>query len=308
VKLVIQIPCFNEEDNLESVINDIPKSIQGIDEIEFLILDDGSTDKTVEVAKKLGLTVFSNSRNLGLAATFKNGLKYALGLGADIIVNTDGDNQYCGADIPALIAPILNNSADMVVGARDIKNHKEFSPIKKLLQKFGSWVVKTISSTDVLDAPSGFRAFSKECAEKINIFDNFSYTMETIIQASAKGFRVKSVPIRTNPKTRPSRLFKNNLHYIFRSGCTIIRMFAIYRPFRFFTLFASVFLLLGILLGCRYLYYFLNNDGSGHIQSLLLATILFIVGALIQVIAIFADLISINRRILEDIQSKVNKN
>ena len=308
MKLVIQIPCFNEEENLESVIADIPKQIDGIDNIEILILDDGSTDKTVEKARQLGLTVYSNSRNLGLAATFKNGLKYALKLGADIIVNTDGDNQYFGGDIPSLITPILNNSADMVVGARDIKKHKEFSQIKKVLQCFGSWVVKTISSTDVKDAPSGFRAFSKECAEKINIFDNFSYTMETIIQASAKGFRIKSVPIRTNPKTRPSRLFKNNLHYIFRSGCTIIRMFAIYRPFRFFSLFAGFFLFLGMFLGCRYLYYFLNNDGGGHIQSLILATILLIVGALIQVIAIFADLISINRKLLEDIQAKVNKN
>ena len=308
MKLVVQIPCFNEADNLKSVVEGIPDKIEGIDEIEILVLDDGSTDDTVSVAKELGLQVVSNGRNLGLASTFKIGLRKSLELGADIIVNTDGDNQYFGGDIPMLVSPILENLADMVVGARDIKNHKEFSFVKKLLQSFGSWVVKIISSTDVLDAPSGFRAFSRDCAKRINIFDNFSYTMETIIQARAKGFRVLSVPIRTNPKTRASRLFKNNLHYIFRSGCTIIRMFAIYRPFRFFTLFAFLFLSIGLLLGFRYLYFFLNNDGGGHVQSLLLASILVIVGALVQVIAIFADLLSINRRLLEDIQSKVNKN
>lgn len=308
MKLVIQIPCFNEEENLRNVVRDLPAEIEGIDEIEVLIIDDGSSDNTVTLAKELGLTVVSHARNMGLAASFKTGLKTALNIGADIIVNTDGDNQYFGGDIPKLVSPIITKEADMVIGARDIANNKDFSPVKKLLQKFGSSVVKLISSADVVDAPSGFRAFSKDCAQRINIFDNFSYTMETIIQAKAKGFKIKSVPIKTNPKTRPSRLFKNSLHYILRSACTIVRMFAIYRPFRFFTLFALLFLSSGLAIGVRYLYFWLNNDGGGHIQSLLLSAILIIVGMLVQVIAIFADLISINRRLLEDIQSQINKN
>ena len=252
--------------------------------------------------------VISNKRNLGLAASFKVGLKAALKDGADIIVNTDGDNQYNSEDIPELVRPIIEDKADMVIGARDIKNHQEFSITKKILQQAGSTVVKILSGSDIKDAPSGFRAFSRKCAQSINIFDNFSYTMETIIQASAKGFRILSVPIRVNKTTRKSRLFKNTLQYVFRSSCTIIRMFAIYRPFRFFTIFAALFLLIGFSLFARYLYYFVNNDGSGHIQSLLLATVLTIIGVLIQVIAIFADLISINRKLLEDIQSKINKN
>ncbi len=308
MKLIIQIPCYNEEDTLESVINSIPKSIIGIDEIELLVIDDGSTDNTKLIAEKLGAKVICNKRNMGLAASFKTGLKTALKNGADIIVNTDGDNQYNSEDIPELIKPIIEGSADMVIGARDIKNHKEFSLTKKILQQIGSKIVKLLSGSDIKDAPSGFRAFSRKCAQSINIFDNFSYTMETIIQASAKGYRILSVPIRVNKTTRKSRLFKNTLQYVIRSACTIIRMFAIYRPFRFFTIFAALFLVCGFTLFARYLYYFINNDGSGHIQSLLLATVLTIIGVLIQVIAIFADLISINRKLLEDIQLKINKN
>ena len=307
MKLVVQIPCYNEEKTLKSVIEDIPKSIDGIDEIQILVIDDGSIDATVTLAKELGAVIVSNSRNMGLASTFKTGLATALKLGADIIVNTDGDNQYYGGDIEKLVKPIIDNEADMVIGARDIKNHKEFSSIKKVLQTFGSKVVKLISAADVQDAPSGFRAFSKDCAASINIFDNFSYTMETIIQASAKKFRIVSVPIRVNEKTRASRLFKNNLHYIWRSACTILRMFAIYRPFRFFTVCASGLFISGLLLSLRYLYFYFTGDGGGHLQSLILATILIIIGALVQVMAVFADLISINRRLLEDIQSKLNK-
>ena len=308
MKLIIQVPCFNEEDNIEAVIKGLPLSIEGIDEIEILVINDGSSDKTVEIATKLGAKVLSHSHNLGLAASFKSGIKECLRRNADIIVNTDGDNQYNGADVIALVKPILDGSADMVIGARDIRNHKEFSPIKKLLQIFGSWVVRIISSSSVEDAPSGFRAFSKECASRINIFDNFSYTMETIIQATAKGFRIKSVPIRVNPRTRHSRLFKNSFHYVFRTSCTILRMFAIYRPFRFFTILATIPFLSGISLIFRYLYFFVTGDGNGHIQSLLLASILIFIGVLIQVIAIFADLISINRKLLEDIQAKLYKN
>ncbi len=308
MKLIIQIPCYNEEETIESVICDIPKNFFGIDEVEILVIDDGSSDRTVDIAKRLGAKVVSHKQNMGLAASFKTGLKYALSAGADIIVNTDGDNQYYGGDIELLIKPIVDKTADMVIGARDIKNHKEFSPVKKLLQTFGSKVVKLISGADVIDAPSGFRAFSRECASNINVFDNFSYTMETIIQSSAKGYRIISVPVRVNKQLRKSRLFKNMFQYIFRSGCTIIRMFAIYRPFRFFTVFALSAMFLGTVLIFRYLYFFLNNDGAGHIQSLLLAAILIIIGFLLQVIAIFADLISINRKLLEDIQSKINKN
>ena len=307
MKLIIQIPCYNEEQTIKAVIKDLPEKISGVDEIEILVIDDGSTDNTAELAKSFGARVVSHKKNLGLAASFKTGIRHALLSGADIIVNTDGDNQYYGGDIESLIKPILENKADMVIGARDIKNHKEFSPLKKFLQSIGSHIVKIISGADVIDAPSGFRAFSKTCAASINVFDNFSYTMETIIQSSAKGFRIVSVPVRVNEKLRKSRLFKNMFQYIFRSGCTIIRMFAIYRPFRFFTLFALTFILSGISILVRYLYFFFNNDGSGHLQSLLLAAILIIIGFLLQVIAIFADLISINRKLLEDIQSKINK-
>ncbi len=308
MKLIIQIPCYNEEKTIASVISDVPESITGIDDIEILVINDGSTDRTAEESEKSGAVVVSHLCNMGLAASFKTGLKAALSMGADIIVNTDGDNQYCSADIERLVRPIIDNQADMVIGARDIKNHKEFSLSKKILQSLGSFIVKLISGADVLDAPSGFRAFSRECATRINIFDNFSYTMETIIQSSAKGFRIKSVPVRVNPAARKSRLFKNTFQYIFRSGCTILRMFAIYRPFRFFTLLALLFLFAGGCLLVRYMYFFLNGGGAGHIQSLLLASILVIGGFLLQVIAIFADLISINRKLLEDIQAKINKN
>ncbi len=308
MKLVIQIPCYNEEKTLESVIKDIPDNISGVDSIEILVINDGSTDRTEEVARKLGATVISHKSNMGLAAGFKTGLKYALLSGADIIVNTDGDNQYFGGDIETIIKPILNNEADMVVGARDIRKHKEFSVLKKVLQTIGSFVVKVISGANVADAPSGFRAFSRNCASRINIFDNFSYTMETIIQSSAKGFRIISVPVRVNNSTRKSRLFKNIFQYVLRSACTIIRMFAIYRPFRFFTLFALIFLITGGGILTRYMYFFINGSGAGHIQSLLLAVILVIIGVLLQVIAIFADLISINRKLLEEIQANFNKN
>lgn len=306
IKLVIQIPCYNEEKSLPVTYNAIPKTIKGIDEIEVIIIDDGSTDNTVQVAKDLGIkTIVQMPHNCGLAKAFVAGLNKSLEIGADIIVNTDADNQYCADDIEKLIEPILTNKADISIGARPVDKISHFSCLKKMLQRLGSSVMRMISSTKVLDAPSGFRAFSRNAALQINVFDNYTYTLETIIQARAKGLEITSVPIRVNADLRKSRLVRNMFDYIRHSLFTMIRMFIIYRPFRFFAIISCIFLACALILGLRFLYFYFFASGAGHVQSLILAAILFITGVQIMVIAILSELFSINRKILEDIQKRI---
>ena len=306
MKLIIQIPCYNEEASLPITLNALPKQISGIDEIEILVIDDGSTDKTVEVAKANGVQhIVSMPHNCGLAKAFVAGINGALAQGADIIVNTDADNQYCADDIEKLVRPILNKEADIVIGTRPVSNISHFSLLKKALQKLGSWVMRRVSSTQVEDAPSGFRAFSRAAALQINIFDNYTYTLETIIQARAKGLQLVCVPINVNPDLRKSKLVRNMFDYIKRSVFTMLRMFIIYRPFRFFSILASLFFISGSLIGLRFLYYYVFSSGSGHIQSLILSAILIIISVQIGVIAILSELFSINRKLLEDIQSRI---
>lgn len=306
MKLVIQIPCYNEEEVLPVTLEALPKSIKGIDEIEVLIINDGSVDGTVEIAKKYGVKHFVDMpHNCGLARAFIAGLNKSLEIGADIIVNTDADNQYCANDIEKIVEPILQSRADIVIGARPVSEIRHFSLLKKFLQNLGSSVMRIISSTQVQDAPSGFRAFSRNAAAQLNVFDNYTYTLETIIQSKAKGLIIESVPINTNPELRKSKLMKNMFEYIRRSIFTMIRMFIIYRPFRFFAILAGLFLFLGTLLGLRFLYFYLFSTGTGHIQSLILSAILIIIGVQISVIAVLAELFSINRKLLEDIQRRL---
>ena len=307
MKLIIQIPCYNEEDVLLKTLNDLPKVIKGIDELDVLLINDGSTDKSVEIAKNWGAKVLDIKPNKGLANAFRSGLQRCLELGADIIVNTDADNQYCADDIEKLVQPILNQEADIVIGARDIFNISEFSPLKKLLQKIGSAVLRLLSAVPVEDAPSGFRAFSRDAALKLNVFDNYTYTMETLIQAGAKGMKVKSVPISVNPKLRESKLVKNIFDYIFKSMKTTIRMFIVYRPFRFFITFSTLLGVLGLVLVLRFLYYYFIGDGNGHIQSLIFSAVFMISSVQLAIIAIVGDLLSINRRLLEDVQNRIKK-
>lgn len=306
MKLIIQIPCYNEEKTLPVTYKEIPESIGGIDEIEILVIDDGSTDNTVETAKNLGIKhIVSHSKNLGLARAFDTGLKTSIKLGADIIVNLDADNQYKASDIEKLIQPVLNKEADITIGARPIEKIQSFSPLKKMLQKTGSYVMRKISGADVLDAPSGFRAFSKNAAMKINIFDNYTYTMETIIQAQYKGLTIKSVPIGVNENLRPSRLVKNNFDYIKRSIFTMLRFIIIYRPFRFFMKISLLLFFFGLLLGLRFLYFYITESGEGHIQSLILCAILILVGVQSLFFAVIADLLAINRKLIEDVQLNI---
>ena len=299
--LIIQIPCYNEEKTLPQTVNDIPRHIDGIDEVKILVIDDGSTDRTVEVAEKMGVDyIIKNPFNKGLARTFHEGLVASLTLGADIIVNTDGDNQYKGQDIPKLIAPILKGESEIVVGDRETDNIAHFSPLKKRMQKIGSLVVRLISDTHVRDPVSGFRAFSREAAMKMNILSPFSYTIETVIQAGKKHIAITSVPIRTNPKTRESRLFRSLPKFIERSLTTMIRMYTMYQPLRVFTYIGCLCILGALVPSIRFLIYFFMGQGAGHIQSLILAAILFIVGFNVLMIALVADVISFNRRLIEE--------
>ena len=303
-KLIIQIPAYNEEQTIGTTIDALPKKIDGIDEIEILIIDDGSKDKTIEVAKTHGAThIIKNEKNIGLAKTFMKGIKTALALKADIIVNTDADNQYNANNIKDLVKPILEKEADIVIGTRPISQINHFSPIKKLLQKLGSLVVRIVSSTNVEDAPSGFRALNAQAAKEIHIYDNFTYTLEMIIQSKVKGLNILSIPISINQDMRPSRLFKNSFQYILRSIITITRMFIVYRPFRFFAILAGIISFIGFVLGLRFLLFYFNGDGSGHIQSLILSSICLIIGFQTLLLAVIADLLAINRRLLEDLKN-----
>lgn len=308
MKLIIQIPCYNEEKTLSVTYRDLPKQIEGIDEIETLIINDGSTDNTVKVARKIGVDHIVNfNRNKGLARAFNAGIEKCLELGADVIVNTDADNQYCGQDIPALVRPILEGTADFVVGARPIAAIDHFSPLKKLLQKLGSWVVRVVSQTDIPDAPSGFRAISRDAAMQLNIFNKYTYTLETIIQAGQKNMAITSVPIQVNEDLRPSRLVKSIPSYIKRSIFTIIRIFVVYKPFRFFMSIAVILLGLGILLGGRFLFYFMTGEGQGHIQSVILSGVLLAMGCQTVLVAFLADIIAANRQLLERVNYLLNK-
>lgn len=301
-KLIIQIPCFCEAETLPIALAEIPRKVEGFDLVELLVIDDGSDDNTAEVAKACGVDhIVRHSRNRGLASAFKTGITTALKLGADVIVNTDADNQYNPNDIQKIVTPVLEGKADMVVGARPIKDTDHFSWSKKLFQKLGSWVVRAVSGTDIKDAPSGFRAISRKAAKKINVFSSFTYTLETIIQAGYSELTVMSVPIRVNEDLRPSRLFKSNFQYITRSAITILRVLMVYKPLRFFGYPAALFFLMGISINFRFLYYYLTGHGSGHIQSIMLGSLL-IGGALILLVTgLITDLISVNRKLLEKI-------
>ena len=309
-KLIIQIPCFNEEATLPATLADLPRHVPGIDEVEWLIVNDGSTDSTVEVARKNGVDhVVELLRNQGLAKGFMAGLHASLRAGADIVVNTDADNQYDARDIEKLVAPILEGHADIVIGARPIGDIGHFSPLKKALQKLGSWVVRATSGTNVNDAPSGFRALSREAALSLNVFNNYTYTLETIIQAGQKNLSVHSVPIRVNADLRPSRLVKSIRSYVWRSLLIIMRMFLIYRPLRFFLLLGTVPFSLGFLLGVRWLAYFwlFPEPGRTRIPSLILAAILMLSGFQLWIFGFIADLVSVNRLLLEKIQYRIRR-
>jgi glycosyltransferase involved in cell wall biosynthesis len=306
MKLVIQIPCYNEEKTLPVSLADLPKEISGIDVIETLIIDDGSTDDTQNVARQAGVNhIVGFSQNRGLAKAFMAGIEKSLEVGADIIVNTDADNQYRADDIHLLIEPILNQKADFVVGQRPISEIEHFSRVKKILQKLGSWVVRVASKTDIPDAPSGFRAMNREAAKRLHVFSEYTYTLETIIQAGQKGFAVASVPVRTNKDMRESRLVKSIRSYVARSISTIIRVFMTYKPFRFFAVPGATCFILGFLLGARFIYFYMVGDGDGHIQSIILSGILMTTGFLMSVIGLVADLISVNRKLLEQIDWRV---
>lgn len=309
MKLVIQIPCYNEEQTLALTISELPRKLPGVSKIEYLVINDGSTDRTVEVAREAGVDhIVDLQSNGGLANAFMAGIKASLRAGADIIVNTDADNQYRAADIPKLLAPILLGTADMVVGDRQVQSISAFSPSKKLLQRFGSWVVRQASNTDVPDTTSGFRAFSRDAAMRLFVHDDYTYTLETIIQAGTDRTALAHVPISTNPPTRPSRLIRSIPTYVRRSIGTILRVYAMYKPLRAFSLLAMIPLLGGMVLGARFLYYYWTEPGrSGHVQSLILAAILTIVAFQMFLVGLVADLIAANRRLLEDVRTRVRR-
>ncbi|UCF90810.1 MAG: glycosyltransferase family 2 protein [Desulfobacterales bacterium] len=307
-KLIIQIPCYNEEKTLPLTLNDLPRRIPGVAAIETLIIDDGSTDETVEVARKAGVDhIIRNKCNKGLARSFLAGLDASLRLGADIIVNTDGDNQYQGQDIAKLIAPILRGDADIVIGDRQTGNMSHLSFTRKKLQRIGSFIVRLLSETNVPDAVSGFRAFSRDAAMQMNIVSPFSYTIETIIQAGKKHMAITSVPVGTNLQRRESRLFKSIPQFLERSATTMIRMYTMYQPLRVFFYIGCFFILGGLIPSIRFLIYYFLGQGGGHIQSLILAAIFFIVGFQILMIGLVADVISFNRRLIEDTLLKVKR-
>ena len=308
MKLIIQIPCYNEAETLTIALNDLPKHIDGIDEIEYLIINDGSADDTVKVAKEWGVNyVVHFCKNRGLAKGFMAGIDACLRNGADIIVNTDADNQYVGEDIEKLVRPILEKKAEIVIGERPIDNTEHFSPLKKKLQHMGSWTVRVASGTDIPDAPSGFRAYSREAALRINVVNQYTYTLETIIQAGHNKIPMTSVPIRTNPELRKSRLFHSMFGYVKKSMITILRSFLMYKPLKFFGVIGTIFCILGSALGIRFIVYLCMGEGSGHVQSLILVAIFMLIGVFSYLIGLQADVIAANRKILEDVQYHARK-
>ena len=308
MKLIIQIPCYNEAETLEITLNDLPNKLDGIDEIEYLIVNDGSRDNTVEVAQKWGVHhVVNFKQNKGLAKGFMAGLDGCLRNGADIIVNTDADNQYCAEDIKTLIAPILEGRADMVIGARPIDETEHFSFIKKKLQHFGSYVVRRASNTDIPDAPSGFRAFSREAAMHINVVNDYTYTLETIVQAGRERMAITSVPVRTNGELRPSRLMQSTWDYVKKSILTILRAYMMYKPLKCFTYLAALPTAIGLAIGFRFIYFMMIDHSGGHVQSLILGCTLILMGFLTFMIGLVADVIASNRKLLQDTQYHVRK-
>lgn len=308
LKLIVQIPCLNEEHTLPETIADIPRDILGIGTVEILIIDDGSSDKTVEVAKELGVDhIIQNTKNVGLARSFRRGIDACLKAGADIIVNTDGDNQYAGKDIPRLIQPIMDGHAEVVIGDRQTQKIAHFSKPKKFLQKLGSMVVRNLSGTDVPDAVSGFRAISRVAALKLNIVSPYSYTIEMLIQAGKKNMAVTHVPISVNPKTRESRLFKNIPSFVGRQLSSMVRMYSMYEALRAFFYIGLMFFLVGLIPILRFLYFFFSGDGDGHVQSLILGGMFIIIGFITFVIGLVADLISFNRQLTEITLEKIRK-
>lgn len=308
MKLIIQIPCYNEEQTLKATLAELPRTVAGFDAVEWLVIDDGSADRTAEVARQSGADcVVSHPVNRGLARAFVTGLEACLERGADVIVNTDADNQYRAADIPELVKPILAGQADMVVGARPIEAIKEFSLPKKWLQRIGSRVIRMVSRTAVEDAPSGFRAFSRAAAQQLHVFNSYTYTLETIIQAGLSGLEIKSVPIHVNPQSRKSRLIRSVPSYVRRSMVTICRILITYRPFSFFTICGLCFFVPGFGLGVRFVIAYLQHGGQGKIQSLIFASLLMLIGVMTFAIAIVAELIAVNRRLLEKTQWQLHK-
>ena len=308
MKLIIQIPCYNEEKTLPLTFEDLPRKLDGIEIIEYLVINDGSTDKTVQVARELGIHhIVSFSNNRGLAMGFKAGIDACLRLGADIIVNTDGDNQYSGKSIVDLIQPILNGQAEIVVGNRQTDSIEHFSPLKKQLQKMGSWVVRKASNSNVIDSTSGFRAYTRDAAMQMNIVSDYTYTLETIIDAGRKKMAISNIPIETNEKLRESRLMKSIWSYINRSASTIVRIYTMYRPLKVFLSIGLLFVLSGFAIGLRYLYFYLTGDGSGHVQSLILASILLTTGFQLGIFGLLADAIAANRKVNDEMLYRLKR-
>ena len=306
-KLIIQIPCYNEQEFLPQTLRDLPRKLPGIDRIEWLVIDDGSSDGTAEVASNLGVDhIVRLPQNRGLAGAFVAGLEAALQFDADLIVNPDADNQYRGEDVMRLVKPILDGNADIVVGDRGVATLAHFSPLKRWLQRMGSWVVQRAAGVDIPDATSGFRALSREAALRTLILSEYSYTLESLIQAGARQLVVAYVPVGTNPQTRPSRLMRSLPQYLIHSGLTILRTYTLYRALRVFLTVGGLMIAGGVLLGLRFLYfYFIGSGAAGHVQSLILAAILLIVGFQVCLIGLVADLIGFNRRILEEILYRI---
>ena len=307
-KLIIQIPCWNEEGSLGATLDALPREIPGVDKVETLIIDDGSTDRTVEIARAHGVDhVVTLSNHQGLARGFMAGIEACLAAGADVIVNTDADNQYQADDIAALVEPVLEERAGIVVGARPMGEESGFSRSKRALQRLGSWVVRVLSGTDVPDAPSGFRAFSRDAAMRLNVFTDFSYTLETIIEAGRRGIPITSVPVRTNPAVRPSRLASSTSYYVLRSTLAILRIFMFYSPLRSFAALGAVPFAAGLFLGLRWIVLFFEDPTRTHVPSLILTAILLLVGCLCWALGLVGDLQAVNRKLLEDIQVKARE-
>ncbi|MBP7583252.1 MAG: glycosyltransferase family 2 protein [Spirochaetes bacterium] len=308
MKLIIQVPCYNEAATLPEMLKHLPRKVAGFKKVEWLVIDDGSGDGTAECARKHAVDhVVSFTRNMGLARAFMAGIDACLHLGADVIVNTDADNQYDARDIPALTRPILERRAEIVVGARPIDEIAHFSFVKKALQRIGSAVVRLLSKTDIPDAPSGFRAFSRDAAMRLHVFGDYTYTLETIIQAGQQNMNIIAIPVRVNVDLRESRLVKSVPRYVFKSFQSIVRIFIVYRPFRFFMSLGLLLFGAGFLVGARFLWFYLTGSGEGHIQSLILAAVLLMIGFQAMLSAFIVDLLATNRKLSEDVLYRVRK-